>query len=63
VSQRVFGDPQGWVLVNKLLVGWLIARSAARRQETRGTHYRRDYDALDDAHWRRDLDVVRADRA
>jgi len=63
VSQRVFGDPQGWVLVNKLLVGWLIARSAGKRLETRGTHYRRDYDALDDAHWRRDLEVRRPERA
>ncbi len=62
VSQRVFGDPQGWVLVNKLLVGWLIARSASSREETRGTHFRRDYDALDDVHWRRDLEVVRPDR-
>jgi L-aspartate oxidase len=61
-SQRVFGDPQGWVLVNKLLVGWLIARSAARRLETRGTHVRRDHDALDDLHWRRDLDVERPAR-
>jgi L-aspartate oxidase len=63
VSQRVFADPQGWLLVNKLLVGWLIARSAARRQETRGTHCRRDYDALDDVRWRRDLEVVRPDHA
>ncbi len=62
VSQRVFGDPQGWVLVNKMLVGWLIARSAAARTESRGTHYRRDYDAPDDATWLRDLDIVRPDR-
>lgn len=63
LAQRVFGDPQGWVLVNKMLVGLLIARAASLRTESRGTHYRRDYDGPDDEHWLRDLDLVRPDRA
>jgi L-aspartate oxidase len=59
VTQRVFGEPEGWVLANKMLVGWLIARSAAARTESRGTHYRRDHQSTDDVHWLRDLDVRR----
>ncbi|MHC5210214.1 MAG: L-aspartate oxidase [Planctomycetota bacterium] len=57
VTGRVFSDTEGWLLANKMLVGWLIARSAAERTESRGTHFRRDHDAADDARWLRDLDV------
>jgi L-aspartate oxidase len=57
LTRRVFGDPAGWILTNKMLVGWLIARSAEARTESRGTHYRRDHDATDDARWLRDVDV------
>jgi L-aspartate oxidase len=32
-------------------VGWLIARAALRRHESRGAHFRRDYPARDDLHW------------
>ena len=62
LAQRVFGDPQGWMLVNKMLVGLLIAGAARRRTESRGTHYRRDYDSPDDAEWLRDQDVSRSAR-
>jgi succinate dehydrogenase/fumarate reductase flavoprotein subunit len=63
LAQRVFGDPQGWLLVNKMLVGLLIARAALARTESRGTHFRRDYDSPDDEHWLRDQDVLRPGRA
>jgi L-aspartate oxidase len=33
-------------------VGWLIARAARRRQESRGAHFRTDFPARDDLHWR-----------
>jgi L-aspartate oxidase len=34
-------------------VGWLIARAALRRQESRGAHFRTDFPARDDLHWRK----------
>ena len=35
-----------------LSAGLLIARAALMREESRGSHYRADHPALDDAHWR-----------
>ena len=63
VSQRVLGDSFGWSLTNKLLVSALIARAAAARTESRGTHYRRDFPEAEDAEWRRDLVICRGEGA
>jgi L-aspartate oxidase len=38
---------------NQRLVGWLMARGALRREESRGGHYRDDFPRRDDERWRR----------
>jgi L-aspartate oxidase len=55
---KIFDDPAGWETQNMLLVGSLIARSAAWREESRGCHARAEHAGPDDrfaAHdlWRR----------
>ena len=45
-------------------VGLLIARAALRREESRGAHFRTDFPARDDLHWRRHVaDRVRPSTA
>ena len=46
-------DAAGWRAASLLTVGRLIARAALRREESRGAHYRDDYPARDDIHWKR----------
>lgn len=38
---------------NQRLVGWLMARGALRREESRGGHFREDFPRRDDEQWRR----------
>jgi L-aspartate oxidase len=44
---------EDWKLANLVTVGWLIARAALRREESRGAHYRDDYPERDDINWKK----------
>ncbi|HSU69235.1 MAG TPA: L-aspartate oxidase [Tepidisphaeraceae bacterium] len=52
VAAGVSGAHAGWELQNMLTVCTLITAAAYTRTESRGAHYRVDYPARDDAHWR-----------
>ena len=49
----------GWRHRNLLTVARLIARAALRREESRGGHFRADFPARDDLHWKVHLVDVR----
>jgi L-aspartate oxidase len=53
-------DAGAWRRFNLLTVAWLIARAALRREESRGGHFRADFPARDDLHWKVHLADVRA---
>jgi L-aspartate oxidase len=52
-------DAAAWQAAAILTVGRLIARAALRREESRGAHYRADFPARDDIHWKRRVTETR----
>jgi L-aspartate oxidase len=40
---KIFDEPAGWETQNLLLVGAVVARAAAWREESRGCHFRSDF--------------------
>ena len=55
VLPRQFPTPEAWELQNMLIVGRLIVEAALRREESRGTHLRSDFPAINDDGWRKHL--------
>jgi L-aspartate oxidase len=53
VLTREFDARPGWELQNLLTVARLMVDSALAREESRGTHFRSDFPARDDARWSR----------
>ena len=45
------GHPDVFRLRSITTVGWLMARAALRRTESRGAHFRTDFPSRDDLHW------------
>ncbi len=61
VLARQFNDASGWELQNMLTVARLVIEGAIVREETRGVHYRTDFPASDDVHWKRRIAFRRGD--
>jgi L-aspartate oxidase len=55
VLRREFRTRAGWELQNLLTVARLMIWAALQRAESRGVHFRADFPARDDEHWRRHL--------
>jgi L-aspartate oxidase len=53
-------DPELRRLDSLITVGFLIARAALRREESRGGHFRSDFPRRDDIHWQKHVADARA---
>ncbi len=52
-------DAEIWRTRSLIVVARLIARAALRREESRGSHWRRDFPERDDLHWKRHVSEIR----
>jgi len=60
VMDKIFDSPDGWECQNMLTVSLLIAHSAELRKESRGVHFRMDYPEKHEIHFKRHIEMVRA---
>ena len=60
VMDKVFDAPEGWECQNMLTVSLLMAHAAGLRKESRGVHYRMDHTQTDDKHFKKHIEIVRA---
>jgi L-aspartate oxidase len=51
--RRAPGDRECRLIASLACVGYLIARAARRREESRGGHFRTDFPQRDDIHWQK----------
>lgn len=61
VEYRVPADRTTAESANIALLGWLIARSALERKESRGAHWRTDFPTTDDVRYRKRLCLTKDD--
>jgi L-aspartate oxidase len=59
VMDKIFDGPAGWECQNMLTVCQLIARSAEKRQESRGVHFRSDFSDTDDERFKKHIEITR----
>ena len=60
LERQAILDHDGWRKASIITVARLIARAALRREESRGGHFRTDFPAHDDLHWKTHItDVMR----
>lgn len=52
------GDTEGWETTNLLSVATALVAAARAREETRGSHWREDFEQRDDGRWAGHLDTV-----
>ena len=60
VMDKVFDATEGWECQNMLTAALMIAHAAELRRESRGVHYRMDDTEIDDKHFRKHIEIVRA---
>jgi L-aspartate oxidase len=60
VMDKIFDEPAGWECQNMLTVSCLIAHTAQIREESRGVHFRSDFPKTDDKHFKKHIEISRA---